>query len=882
MGRVFRATDLSSGEQVALKVLLEGHNGERDRFEREARALAELRHPNIVRYVAHGQTASGEPYLSMEWLEGEDVSRRLQRATMGIGEALTLVTRAADALGTAHARGMVHRDIKPSNLFLVGGRPEQVKLLDFGIAHLDEETRLTGTGAMLGTLGYMAPEQASSGESPGPAADVFSLGCVLFECLTGKSPFSGTHIMALLTKILFEEAPRVCELVPDVPPALDALVARMLAKKPSARPPDGAALAAELLAIQAGSSIDRPHANAAVPSLPPLRAIPVLTGDEQRVVTLLFIGQEKALALNSTVSARPDKDTPRHVEMRRVLSVHGGSLEILADGSAAGMIMGSTGSAKDQAARAARCALALAALLPERRVVLSTGRAQVTGRLALGTAPDRAARLLSALPAGAGPALAIDDVTAGLLDASFEVELDEAGTHWLRGERNTMSGARLLLGKPTPCVGRDLEVRALESLWTECQEEGRAAVALVTAPAGMGKSRLAHELVRRVRQRDGEVVVWTGRVDSVSAGSAFGLLGQALRGALGLCDGEPLETRRSKHRARLCERVPAADRERVIEFLGELVGTPFPDDGSLPLRAARRDAQLMAEQMQRAWLDFLRAEVSARPLFLVLEDLHWGDLPTVRFIDAALRELSELPWMVLALARPEVHDLFPRLWVERGIHEIRLKELSRKASERLVRQVLGPDVVPELCEQIIAQAAGHAFYLEELIRAVAQGKGGALPETVLAMVQSRLDGLPPAARRALRAASVFGEVSWRGGIEELLGDPSPTGAGDRVDDWLTTLVEREVLVERPGSRFPGERELSFRHALLREGAYSMLMAEDRQLGHRLAGQWLEAHGERDALVLAGHFERGHEPERAARYYRIRSASRVMARIEAAA
>ena len=109
----------------------------------------------------------------------------------------------------------------------------------------------------------------------------------------------------------------------------------------------------------------------------------------------------------------------------------------------------------------------------------------------------------------------------------------------------------------------------------------------------------------------------------------------------------------------MAEHVPERERTRVAEFLGELVGTPFPDEESIALRAARQDAQLMGDQMRRAWVDFLGAVCSAKPVLLVLEDLHWGDLPTVRFIDEALRRLREKPWMVLALARPEVHDLFP-------------------------------------------------------------------------------------------------------------------------------------------------------------------------------------------------------------------------------
>ncbi|HSK05017.1 MAG TPA: AAA family ATPase, partial [Kofleriaceae bacterium] len=393
-----------------------------------------------------------------------------------------------------------------------------------------------------------------------------------------------------------------------------------------------------------------------------------------------------------------------------------------------------------------------------------------------------------------------------------------------------------------------------------------ARVVVVTAAAGMGKSRLAAELVSRVQQHAPDVAIWVGRGDSLRAGSTLDLLAQAVRGALGIAGGEPLAERHDRIRARVAEHVPAGEQQRVAEFLGELVGAPFPDTdvGSAALKAARQDAQLMSEQMRRAWMDFLEAETAVHPVLLVLEDLHWGDFGTVRFIDTALRERSKQPWMVLALARPEVFEVFPKLWAERQhVQEIRLKELGRKAGERLVRQVLGDRVGPETIERLVTQADGNAFYLEELIRAIAEDKAHALPETVLAMVETRLGGLALEARRALRAASVFGEVCWESGVILLLGGGmGPTMAGEQ----LGRLVDQEVLAVRPASRFPGECELAFRHALLREGAYATLTEEDRRLGHRLAGEWLEQHGEGDPMVLAGHFERGGEATRAARYY----------------
>src|SRR6185436_2564479 len=151
MGRVFRARDRDSGEAVAIKLLSDVREHHIARFMREVELLAELSHPGIVRYVSHGVMSSGELYLAMEWLDGEDLTTRLAREPLTMGDSVKLATRVAGALGVAHARGIVHRDLKPSNLFLPGGEVEQVKVLDFGIAAQEGRTQLTQTGVAIGT-----------------------------------------------------------------------------------------------------------------------------------------------------------------------------------------------------------------------------------------------------------------------------------------------------------------------------------------------------------------------------------------------------------------------------------------------------------------------------------------------------------------------------------------------------------------------------------------------------------------------------------------------------------------------------------------------------------------------------------------------------------
>ena len=850
MGEVWQARDRLRDSHVALKMLTGTSESGRARFLREAVVLSDLRHPGIVRYVSHGLTPSQELYLVMEWLEGEDLSQRLARGTLDVAETTALLRGVADALAAAHARSVVHRDIKPSNLFLPGSSIKGVKILDFGVARAGAATR-TRAGGMVGTPGYMAPEQARGEEEVDARADVFALGCVAFECLTGRRAFEAEHVMAVLAKILLEEVPPVSDLAPDVPPDLDDLVRRMVAKDPAGRPRDASELIALLSGIDESSSdVSQPH--------------PSLTRAEQRTLGVVMV--------RAAPTPVADMTGLRHLAERR-----GARLESLADGSLLA-VLARKAVASDLAAQAAQCALALRAALPGRTMALTTGRAAM-GTLLAGEAIDRAMRLLvdeakkeqagSIAGGAARPApsntIVLDEVTSGLLGARFEV-LEVDGRLELKGELELDEEPRTLLGKSTECVGRERELAALEATFGQCVDEPVARAVLVTAAAGAGKSRLRNELVSRLRRAHGAsdssrpTEIWMGRGDPMRAGSPFGLVAQMLRRACGISEGEPLETRQRKLGERVARHVPEADRVRVTEFLGELTGAPFSDRDSVQLRAARGDPILMSDQMRVAWQDFVAVECAAGPIVLILEDLHWGDLPTVKLVDAVLRTQRDRPLMVLAFARPEVHDLFPKLWFERELQEVRLGGLTKKASERLVRHVLGPDLSSATVVKIVERADGNAFYLEELIRAVADGRGEALPETVVAMVEARLEKLDPEARLVLRAGSVFGQTFWKGSAAALLGGQA------RVAEWLEQLAELELVSKRSVGRFPGEDEYAFRHALLRDGAYAMLTDDDRTLGHLLAGDWLERMEERDAMVLAEHFERGAAKDRALRWY----------------
>jgi hypothetical protein len=856
MGAVHRAVDRLTGAPAAVKVLwahLVCLPEQAERFAREARVLQELSHPGIVRYLAHGVTADGAPWLALEWVEGESLSQRLRREGLTVGESVTLARRVAEALGAAHRRGIVHRDLKPSNLFLVGRSVEAPKVIDFGIAKLAGDEPLTATGVVMGTPFYMAPEQARGAPTIDARADVFALGCVLFHCLTGRAPFAGAEMHAALLKVVIDDAPRLSDVRDGVPAPLDALVAHMLARDPEDRLADGDAVAR---AIDALGPLDEPGA------APGSLRAGALTGRELRVVcavvAVLHAGPGDAphtapMTLPATLPmGSPD---PRRTAFEAAVSRFHGRVHDLVSGARVVTFDGE-GAATDHAAQAARCALAVRAAVPAAAVAVVAGRGAPTITSEGGEVLDRGLGLIRVAAADAG--IRIDDVLAGLLGARFDVGGDAWGLV-LRGEREAGPLVRTVLGKRTPLVGRDHDLALLEAALEECAGEPCARAVVVIGGAGIGKSRLAHELARRAAAR---AEVWTAEGDPMRAGSPFGMLAQMLRREAGLREGEPAEVRRQKLRARVARHVAPRDAPRVAQFLGELAGVAF--DADVELRAARADPVLMGDQMRRAWEDLLVAECQHRPLVLLLEDLHWGDLPSVKFLDAALRALRELPLLVLAFARPEVHDLFPRLWADRGAQQIHLRDLGRRGSEKLVREVLGPAVDPAVLARIVDLSGGNPFYLEELIRAAAEGRAADFPETVLAMAEARLSALGAEARRVLRAGSVFGQAFWKGGVAALVGVDR---ASPDLGALFAELEGREIVARRGEGRFPGEEEVVFRHGLLREAAYAMLTETDRRLGHRLAAGWLSQKGEPDALVLAEHFERGGEPERAEAFFR---------------
>lgn len=323
MGEVFLARDPLIGREVAIKTIAQPQvQGAADRFLREARAAGQLSHPNLVTIHEFGED-QGLLYLVMEYLPGEDLHALLARKALSPREVLEVLAQVCDGLAYAHARGVLHRDIKPSNIRVsrVGGKL-QAKVLDFGIARVTGSD-LTGTGTLLGTFGYMAPEYIQSGQ-PDPRSDLFAVGVILYEALAGERPFTGDSTATVLYRVVHDPPPPLRpQALVGISPAVRAVLAMALAKDPEDRYLTAEALAANLRsgmdpawrgvgggARTAVVAAEPPVARPSVlptPAVPPDRRI-LWLGTAVLVVVagaVAYVGMRKPAAAAPAAVARP-------------------------------------------------------------------------------------------------------------------------------------------------------------------------------------------------------------------------------------------------------------------------------------------------------------------------------------------------------------------------------------------------------------------------------------------------------------------------------------------------------------------------------------------------------------------------------------------------
>ncbi len=802
MGDVYVARDTRTGEAVALKFVRDLTSMAAERFQREVRIAERLHHPHIVDGRGSGATGDGSWYLATELLRGAPLATRLGGAGVPPADVVQIAMQLCDALTYAHGSGVIHRDLKPENIFLCHGPTLHAKILDFGIARLTYERAATQTGSIIGTLLYMSPEQARGDRTLDHRTDLWSLGIVLYRALAGRHPFESETGPGTLFQILLEPAPPLDLLRPDIPPPLARAVMRSISKNREDRYRDAAAMRLEFASLDAESlrALKAPAAPGGERAFSPTVVSKALDETAPTSVMAAVAGTVEN-RLISVACLRGVRDVAWIESLAAQFDAHAQPLT----GDTMVVLFGWERWHGDEPYRAV--SLALAALPQARSVGVATGRVMRDATRMRGDAVDAAATL-------AGDAgVIVDSTTAAAIAFEFHLERLPDGT--ARAEALRPAAKRVTRGaSDTQFVGRDAERKLLAGAIDRARDDRQLTSIVITAGAGLGKTRLLEECLAEVTAESPELTVLHASCDRRRRDTPFSALRDALATVI-----DP----------------------RVVNVLSAT--SPGIDP-----RAGLDRAQGVVDTL-------LRDLAERGAVLLALDDTQWLD-PSSR---ATLRWLhenaSELPLAVWLFSRPEGRE--PSLAAAPGASVIDLPPLVGRDAQRLLKSLLG-----DAPAAVLDRAGGHPLFLEELAKLYAQhgvrslSREIALPVSIQGALLAQLDQMEPSDREFVKRASILGQPWWLEAVVALGGEP----------EAAPRLRRSGLIAPRGRSRFEGTHEFTFRTRLVPDVAYELWTDEHRARLHALAAAWLSERHEAAADEIGRHWEAAGDNERAADAY----------------
>ncbi|WP_437962995.1 TOMM system kinase/cyclase fusion protein (plasmid) [Sorangium sp. So ce119] len=883
-GTVYKARQLATGQLVAIKVLQLGSSGAAQarekriaRFQREMQLCAQLHHPNIVRLIDSGQADEAVVYSVFEFVPGKDLAQVLaEEGPLDPREARHFMLQILDALGCAHAQGVIHRDLKPANLMIIPtGARRNVLVLDFGIGALteeatrDEKTRITLTNESVGTPAYAAPEQLR-GQPPTPRSDLYAWGLVFLECLTGKRVIAGDTAADVIFNQLSTDPVAIPATILDHP--LGNILRRATAKDAAARNVTTEGLLRELEECDVSGLRPRSAPARLQPAAPNMRTETVELagqGSSGGLSRRLVEGERRQITavcctLTATSTGRGAADME---ELDQLLGLQQEACTMIArrfNGHVAGVLgdrvlfyFGYPTAREDAARHAAEAAREMAADLLRRRKALETERkVRIDFRIGIhtglviarelrdqtiaglgyvvGTTPKLAARLSAAAEPGS---ILVSGETQRLLRKHFALEAD--GTRSLEGfdapaavfllrEGSASGGLR-----DVPLVGRARELETLMERWGRGRSGAGQAV-LITGEPGIGKSRLARELEEKI---GGEAHSWLeSRCTPDGANSAFYPIVDLLDRLMDPRR-EVKEDRAAKLEALLS--LHGFDLTEAMPLFAPLLSIPLPNKWV----ALDVSSQKQRELTRNAVLSLLFEMAEKEPVALFIEDLHWADPSTLELLGQLVGEVGSAHVLALFTARPE----FVPPWSPTAMLQIQLGRFDRPQVEQMATTVTGDHALPaEVLDAIACRTDGVPLFVEELVLAMIEAgalveedgrytlakplSDVAIPSTLRDLLVSRLDRLGRAKETAQVAAAIGREFSF-----ELLRAVSPRSEAEAQED-LDKLVVAELVHRKRRLR---SAAYLFKHALVQDAAYESMLKRSRQQVHARIAKALE-------------------------------------------
>jgi class 3 adenylate cyclase/predicted ATPase len=905
-------TDLD--RPVAIKVLSAGYASVGEQSLQEARRLAKLRHPGIVTIHDVG-VQNGQVFIVSDYLDGPDLSRWLRDNRPMWTEAARIAAALADALAHAHSRLIVHRDVKPANVILTADRVPV--LVDFGLA-LDEAGAGGGQkGFISGTPWYMSPEQAvGTAHRIDGRTDVYSLGVVLYEMLTGRVPFPATNPVEVLRQVRDDEPQPPRQLARDIPHELEWICLKAMAKRQQDRYTTAADFADDLrhvIPTTAESSVFRPmpvekpteESRAATLStswphtLTPQSSRSRAREAERRQVTVLVCGCN---LFESEVYL--ELDTEDQAQILRAFQQAGEQTIRHFDGSVVQCneqgLLGCFGypiAYEDAARRAAQAGLKLLDDVKAQGVQLRTARnLELSPWVGLHTG----SAIVEAKDDAVSMVGDVRNVAVRLKEVSApgQVICTEATHRLFQGQFQCAGlGHRTITGvaRPvtlfrveriaaaeslfeasasvglSPLVGRDHEISLLKDRWEQAQE-GMGQVVFLVGEPGLGKSRLLHTLKEYVLGQmvegevDAPVIEWRCSPHCQNTGLRPAI--DFYERALGFRPEEPPQDRFD----RMVHRLAQYDLSRpdVVPLWASLLSLPTPDRyPPISLPPARQ-----REETFRLMLEWLHVRAGRGPVLFIVEDLHWVDASTLEFLGQFLAEFLHDRILTLLTFRPEFKPPWTAVAQQTSLA---LTRLNRRQVGDLMRKKAGADLTEAVIEQVYNRVGGVPLFVEEFTKMVQEsavieqtGTGDArgpsqlehgIPSTLQDLVMARLDRMEGSRELAQLAAVLGREFSY-----ELLAAVAnldePT-----LQAELAQLAHAEILYAKGR---PPRCTYIFKHALLEDALYNALVKGKRQQFHRRVAEAMVDRfpqtAETRPELLAHHFTEAALTEKAISYW----------------
>jgi class 3 adenylate cyclase/tetratricopeptide (TPR) repeat protein/predicted Ser/Thr protein kinase len=902
MGAVYLAVDTQLDRKVALKVpFVRGDDLADlvDRFRREARAMATVHHANLCPVYDVGEI-NGQHFLSMAFIEGETLARLIRdRGAQPVAQAVRLVRTIALAVQKAHDAGIIHRDLKPANVMLnAEGEPI---VMDFGLARRNNsgEAELTHSGLVIGSPAYMAPEQVEARHHQvGPWTDVWAMGVILYELLTGRRPFEGSAAV-VLGRIMERDPLPFAQLGRPSPPGLEAVCRKALAKDIAGRYPTARAFADDLapwLTPTAPGQVAIAPTPAGGSGPEPVKADSSQRrrrNAELRQVTVCVFNFEAADAAADVEERQEVIETFRQFVTARVRRFGGATMapsgqEVLA-------CFGFPVAYEDSAQRAVRAALAVlkdAAADPDRPAnlpaaagiwgTLHTGEAiaEETGDeesnisvvSVVGEARTTAVRLDGVLEPGS---VLITAATRQRVQLYFETE--SLGAQRVRGlpqpvelfrvVKEAASRNRVELVDPgnlTPLIGRDTELGVLKDRWEQALD-GLGQVVLLFGDAGLGKSRLIREIRGHVADGDGDepaVIEW--RCSQYHQNAGFFPAVEYLSRLLDL-DRQAPDADRFAAVGRYLRELGLGSPENVLLLAGLLSVTP--DAGQPPLNLSPQRQKELTEALLRDWL---RALATRRPTLFIVEDLHWIDPTTQEFIKGHVEDFGASRLLTILTCRPEYQTPWRGL---PHLTQIALNRLTkRQIADMMRRRAKNRDIPDAVVRQMADRTDGVPLFIEEFTTLIIESGAldgaasdsvvlEAIPATLQDLLIARLDRMASNPEVVQVAAAIGREFSY-----VLLAAACDLPGAELLRE-LDKLVRAEIFFQK--GRIP-DAQFIFKHALIQDSAYHAMLRKKRQDVHRRIAAALEVRfpdvTATQPELLAQHFSEAGDAEKALAYW----------------